>query len=45
MPRALSALGRHLRRGRHSDIGELHEFARELGAPSVIRPAVEAVLA
>jgi predicted transcriptional regulator of viral defense system len=42
---ALSALGRYLRRGGRSDVGELQEVARGLGALSVIRPAVEAVLA
>jgi len=42
---ALSALGRYLRRGGRRDVGELQDIARELGALSVIRPAVEAVLA
>ncbi len=42
---ALSALGRYLRRGGRRNIGELQDVARELGALSVIRPAVEAVLA
>ena len=42
---ALSALGRYLRRGGRRDIGELQDVARESGALSVIRPAVEAVLA
>ncbi|MFC5956850.1 type IV toxin-antitoxin system AbiEi family antitoxin domain-containing protein [Streptomyces pratens] len=42
---ALSALGRYLRRNGRGGVGELHYIARELGALSVIRPAVEAVLA
>ncbi|MFD4792636.1 hypothetical protein [Streptomyces anulatus] len=42
---ALSALGRYLRRSGRSGVGELQLIARELGALSVIRPAVEAVLA
>ncbi|MDX3455849.1 hypothetical protein PV396_28585 [Streptomyces sp. ME02-8801-2C] len=42
---ALSALGRYLRRDGRSGVGELQHIARELGALSVIRPAVEAVLA
>lgn len=42
---ALSALGRYLRQGGRRDVGELQDVARELGALSVIRPAVEAVLA
>ncbi|ELP61980.1 hypothetical protein ACKI1I_22915 [Streptomyces turgidiscabies] len=42
---ALSALGRCPRRGGRRDVGELQDVASELGALSVIRPAVEAVLA
>ncbi|WP_431783354.1 type IV toxin-antitoxin system AbiEi family antitoxin domain-containing protein [Streptomyces chumphonensis] len=42
---ALSALGRYLRRDGRSGIDEIQHVARELGALSVIRPAVEAVLA
>ncbi len=42
---ALSALGRYLRRNGHRGAGDLQHIARELGALSVIRPAVEAVLA
>lgn len=42
---ALSALGRYVRRNGRSGVGELQHIARELGALSVIRPAVEAVLA
>ncbi|MFI6439713.1 type IV toxin-antitoxin system AbiEi family antitoxin domain-containing protein [Streptomyces sp. NPDC050759] len=42
---ALSALGRYLRRDGRSGVGELQHIARELDALSVIRPAVEAVLA
>lgn len=42
---ALSALGRYLRREGRSGVGELQHIARELDALSVIRPAVEAVLA
>ncbi|WP_247701996.1 hypothetical protein [Streptomyces sp. F63] len=42
---ALSALGRYLRRNGRSGVGELQHIARELDALSVIRPAVEAVLA
>ncbi|MFJ8941035.1 type IV toxin-antitoxin system AbiEi family antitoxin domain-containing protein [Streptomyces sp. NPDC102365] len=42
---ALSALGRYLRSSGRSGVGELQLIARELGALSVIRPAVEAVLA
>ena len=42
---ALSALGRHLRREGRSGVSELQDVARELGALSIIRPAVEAVLA
>ncbi|MGN5630874.1 type IV toxin-antitoxin system AbiEi family antitoxin domain-containing protein [Streptomyces sp. AC154] len=42
---ALSALGRYLRGSGRSGVGELQLIARELGALSVIRPAVEAVLA
>ncbi|MEE1833079.1 hypothetical protein [Streptomyces sp. SP17KL33] len=39
------ALGRYLRRDGRSGVSELQRIARELGALSVIRPAVEAVLA
>ena len=42
---ALSALGRYLRTSGRPGVGELQRVARELGALSVIRPAVEAVLA
>lgn len=42
---ALSSLGRYLRRSGRSGVGELQQVARELNALSVIRPAVEAVLA
>ncbi|MFJ4437312.1 hypothetical protein [Streptomyces sp. NPDC088923] len=42
---ALSALGRYLRRSGRGGVGELQYFARELDALSVVRPAVEAVLA
>ncbi|GAA5050252.1 type IV toxin-antitoxin system AbiEi family antitoxin domain-containing protein [Streptomyces similanensis] len=42
---ALSALGRYLRRSGRGGVGELQYIARELGALSVVRPAVEAVLA
>ncbi|MFD7714852.1 type IV toxin-antitoxin system AbiEi family antitoxin domain-containing protein [Streptomyces sp. NPDC059814] len=42
---ALSALGRYLRRSGPGEIGELQDVARELGALSIVRPAVEAVLA
>ncbi|MER7999810.1 type IV toxin-antitoxin system AbiEi family antitoxin domain-containing protein [Streptomyces sp. NPDC095613] len=42
---ALSALGRYLRRSGRGGVGELQSIARELGALSVVRPAVEAVLA
>ncbi|MEU3134183.1 type IV toxin-antitoxin system AbiEi family antitoxin domain-containing protein [Streptomyces sp. NPDC006854] len=42
---ALSALGRYLRLSGRGGIGELQHFARELDALSVVRPAVEAVLA
>jgi hypothetical protein len=42
---ALSALGRYLRRDGRGWVSELQYTARELGALSVIRPAVEAVLA
>jgi predicted transcriptional regulator of viral defense system len=42
---ALSALGRYLRRNGRGRVSELQHIARELGALSVIRPAVEAVLA
>ncbi|GGN13678.1 type IV toxin-antitoxin system AbiEi family antitoxin domain-containing protein [Streptomyces fuscichromogenes] len=42
---ALSALGRYLRRNGRGGVGELQHIARELDALSVVRPAVEAVLA
>jgi predicted transcriptional regulator of viral defense system len=42
---ALSALGRYLRYNGRSGVSELQDVARELGALSIIRPAVEAVLA
>ncbi|WP_329221260.1 type IV toxin-antitoxin system AbiEi family antitoxin domain-containing protein [Streptomyces sp. NBC_01485] len=42
---ALSALGRYLRREGRSGVSELQHVARELGTLSIIRPAVEAVLA
>ncbi|MYW63656.1 hypothetical protein GTY65_06125 [Streptomyces sp. SID8379] len=42
---ALSALGRYLRRSGRGGVGELQNVARELDALSVVRPAVEAVLA
>ncbi|MFD9539949.1 hypothetical protein [Streptomyces sp. NPDC060022] len=42
---ALSALGRCLRRSGRSGIGDLQHSARESGAISVVRPAVEAALA
>lgn len=42
---ALAALGRYLRRGRPGDVAALRRTARELGALSVIRPTVEAMLA
>ncbi|MFJ5227072.1 type IV toxin-antitoxin system AbiEi family antitoxin domain-containing protein [Streptomyces sp. NPDC088400] len=42
---ALSALGRYLRRSGRGGVGELQHIARELDALSIIRPAVEAVLA
>jgi predicted transcriptional regulator of viral defense system len=42
---ALSALGRYLRRNGRGGVSELQHIARALGALSVIRPAVEAVLA
>lgn len=42
---ALSALGRYLRRSGRGGVGELQYIARELDALSVVRPAVEAVLA
>lgn len=42
---ALSALGRYLRRSGRGGVGELQHIARELDPLSVIRPAVEAVLA
>ncbi|MFF3410912.1 type IV toxin-antitoxin system AbiEi family antitoxin domain-containing protein [Streptomyces sp. NPDC002742] len=42
---ALSALGRYVRRNGRGGVTELHYIARELGALSVVRPAVEALLA
>ncbi|MGH3314040.1 MAG: type IV toxin-antitoxin system AbiEi family antitoxin domain-containing protein [Streptomyces sp.] len=42
---ALAALGRYLRSSGRGGVGELQRIARELDALSVIRPAVEAVLA
>ena len=42
---ALSALGRCLRRNGRGRVSELQHVARELGALSAVRPAVEAVLA
>jgi predicted transcriptional regulator of viral defense system len=42
---ALAALGRYLRRDGRRGARELQDIARELGAFSTIRPAVEAVLA
>jgi len=42
---ALSALGRYLRRDGRSGVTELQYVALELGALSVIHPAVDAVLA
>ncbi|MER8017165.1 type IV toxin-antitoxin system AbiEi family antitoxin domain-containing protein [Streptomyces griseoluteus] len=42
---ALSALGRYLRRSGRGGVSELQHIARELGALSAVRPAVEAVLA
>jgi hypothetical protein len=42
---ALSALGRYLRRSGRDGVSQLQYVACELGALSVIRPAVEAVLA
>jgi hypothetical protein len=42
---ALSALGRYLRRNGRGGVSELQYIARELDALSVVRPAVEAVLA
>jgi len=42
---ALSALGRYLRHNGRGGVRELQHIARELGALSVVRPAVEAVLA
>ncbi|WP_306318865.1 MULTISPECIES: hypothetical protein [unclassified Streptomyces] len=42
---ALSALGRYLRRSGRGGVGELQYIARELDALSIVRPAVEAVLA
>ncbi|MEU4410116.1 type IV toxin-antitoxin system AbiEi family antitoxin domain-containing protein [Streptosporangium sp. NPDC023963] len=42
---ALAALGRYLRREGAGGVRDLQEIARELGALSAVRPAVEAVLA
>lgn len=42
---ALSALSRYLRRSRPADITSLRRTAHELGALSLIRPTVEAMLA
>ncbi|MCZ4103371.1 type IV toxin-antitoxin system AbiEi family antitoxin domain-containing protein [Streptomyces sp. H39-C1] len=42
---ALSALGRYVRGSGREGVGELQRIARELGVLSVVRPAVEAVLA
>ncbi|MEW1836756.1 hypothetical protein AB0392_02195 [Nonomuraea angiospora] len=42
---ALSALGRYLRRSDHGKLNELQHIAGKLGALSLIRPVVEAVLA
>ncbi|WP_238176411.1 type IV toxin-antitoxin system AbiEi family antitoxin domain-containing protein [Kribbella albertanoniae] len=42
---ALSALGRYLRTSGPNGVGDLQHIARELNALSIIRPAVEAVLA
>jgi predicted transcriptional regulator of viral defense system len=42
---ALAALGRYLRTTGPDGVGDLQRIARELNALSVIRPAVEAVLA
>lgn len=42
---ALPALGRYLRRRKGSDVADLDCMARELGAASLVRPAVEAILA
>jgi predicted transcriptional regulator of viral defense system len=42
---ALAALGRYLRTSGSDGVGELQRVARELNALSLIRPAVEAVLA
>jgi predicted transcriptional regulator of viral defense system len=42
---ALSALGRYLRAHRQQGASEIQRVARELGALSVVRPSVEAVLA
>jgi hypothetical protein len=42
---ALGALGRYLRTSGPDGVGNLQHIARELHALSVIRPAVEAVLA
>ncbi|MCX5399891.1 hypothetical protein [Streptomyces sp. NBC_00102] len=42
---ALSAIGRYLRRSGRGGVSELQHVASELDALSVVRPAVEAVLA
>ncbi|WP_220183110.1 type IV toxin-antitoxin system AbiEi family antitoxin domain-containing protein [Sphaerisporangium album] len=42
---ALAALGRYLRREGPAGVHELQSTARELGALSAVRPAVEAMLA
>jgi predicted transcriptional regulator of viral defense system len=42
---ALAALGRYLRTSGSDGVGDLQHIARELNALSLIRPAVEAVLA
>ncbi|MEV6413144.1 type IV toxin-antitoxin system AbiEi family antitoxin domain-containing protein [Kribbella sp. NPDC051718] len=42
---ALAALGRYLRTSGPDGIGDLQQIARELNALSIIRPAIEAVLA
>jgi predicted transcriptional regulator of viral defense system len=42
---ALAALGRYLRREGRNGVRDLQEIARDLGALSIIRPSIEAVLA
>ncbi|MFF0310988.1 type IV toxin-antitoxin system AbiEi family antitoxin domain-containing protein [Streptosporangium sp. NPDC004379] len=42
---ALAALGRYLRREGPGGVRDLQEIANDLGALSIIRPAIEAVLA